>query len=250
MKKSMITISLLCAASAAWATLVVDDFERTVLATTDATAFNANLPGYATWMQDTAKEWQISGGYMHSHVAAAPGLLYENSLQTTSGGGDSFTVSMDISVKQNAVWGAGVLFNYQDESNYYMLRIKSDTTQYQVLKCVGGGLSGISGATTDNISGSNFGRDLWYTVTITSDTAYKFDYTITPKGSSTVLASGTKTDAGAHFAGGHAGLYTGAPGWSAGHDNFSLEVIPEPVTLGLVGLMGGGLLWVRKRFAI
>jgi len=30
----------------------------------------------------------------------------------------------------------------------------------------------------------------------------------------------------------------------------NVEAIPEPATMGLFGLMGGGLLWVRKRFKI
>jgi len=30
-------------------------------------------------------------------------------------------------------------------------------------------------------------------------------------------------------------------------DNVTLDVIPEPATLGLFGLIGGGMLWVRKR---
>jgi len=30
----------------------------------------------------------------------------------------------------------------------------------------------------------------------------------------------------------------------------SFEVIPEPATLGLFALLGGGMLWVRNRFMI
>lgn len=33
-------------------------------------------------------------------------------------------------------------------------------------------------------------------------------------------------------------------------DNLQIEVIPEPATLGLFALVGGGLLWFRKRYAI
>ena len=31
-------------------------------------------------------------------------------------------------------------------------------------------------------------------------------------------------------------------------DNLTIETIPEPATLGMLALMGGGILWVRKRF--
>lgn len=33
-------------------------------------------------------------------------------------------------------------------------------------------------------------------------------------------------------------------------DDMQLTVIPEPATLGLFGILGGGLLWTRKRFSI
>ena len=33
-------------------------------------------------------------------------------------------------------------------------------------------------------------------------------------------------------------------------DDMQLTVIPEPATLGLFGLVGGGMIWVRKRFTI
>ncbi len=33
-------------------------------------------------------------------------------------------------------------------------------------------------------------------------------------------------------------------------DNVVLEAIPEPATMGLFGLLGGSILWIRKRFTI
>jgi len=33
-------------------------------------------------------------------------------------------------------------------------------------------------------------------------------------------------------------------------DNVDLVAVPEPATLGLFGLLGGGMLWIRKRFTI
>ena len=40
--------------------------------------------------------------------------------------------------------------------------------------------------------------------------------------------------------------------WTGRADGVALEldVVPEPATLGLVGLLGGGILWIRKRFMI
>ena len=238
MKKIMLAISLLCATSAAWATLVTDDFNRTVLLTTDASALGGS------WAQETAQGWQISGDYLHSHAAVAPGILYNDALQTVSGNGDSFVLSMDVASKVSTAW-AGVVFNYQNNTNYYMLRIKSDSTSYQLLSMVDGGL----GILQNSNAASTFGEDLFYTLTVTSTAAYTFDFSITAAGSSTVIGSGAnRVDSGSNFTGGYAGAYANSTGWSAGHDNFSLEVIPEPTTLGLVGLVGVAAVFIRKRF--
>ncbi|MEN8254445.1 MAG: PEP-CTERM sorting domain-containing protein [Verrucomicrobiota bacterium] len=54
---------------------------------------------------------------------------------------------------------------------------------------------------------------------------------------------------------GYITAYGGSGTVLADYDNINpgqttLYAIPEPATLGLVGLMGGGLLWIRKRFTI
>jgi hypothetical protein len=33
-------------------------------------------------------------------------------------------------------------------------------------------------------------------------------------------------------------------------DDVSITAIPEPATLGMVAMLGGGILWIRKRFMI
>ena len=38
--------------------------------------------------------------------------------------------------------------------------------------------------------------------------------------------------------------------WNAGENRTEYTVIPEPATLGMVALMGGGMLWIRKRLMI
>ena len=39
-------------------------------------------------------------------------------------------------------------------------------------------------------------------------------------------------------------------GWDTMTHVDAVSVVPEPATMGLFGLLGGGLLWVRKRFTI
>jgi hypothetical protein len=42
---------------------------------------------------------------------------------------------------------------------------------------------------------------------------------------------------------------TAPSGISTYYENILIETIPEPATMGLFALIGGGMLWIRKRFA-
>jgi hypothetical protein len=64
-----------------------------------------------------------------------------------------------------------------------------------------------------------------------------------------MMASGNVVDGNSNFTGGYAGFYQSDTGGAhARFDNFSLEVIPEPATLGMVAVLGGAILFIRKRF--
>jgi len=77
-------------------------------------------------------------------------------------------------------------------------------------------------------------------------------YTIDVTGTGTLIADGDHTG-GLDFMIG-AGLITGDAGLDAVYDigtgKTTLSVIPEPATLSMVALLGGGMLWIRKRFTI
>jgi len=45
-------------------------------------------------------------------------------------------------------------------------------------------------------------------------------------------------------------IYFGTAGNGSYFDDLSVTVIPEPATLGMVVLLGGGMIWIRKRFMI
>ena len=247
MKRSIITIGILCAASAAWATLVTDDFNRT-----NTTQSNDTSLIGSNWKQSagSANQWLISGNILHARPLVNPAILYNDALQTVSGGGTNFTLSLDVSAKVATAW-AGVAFNYQDDGNYYYLRIKEGSSNYQLIGAVGGAQTA-SVLVNKTDASITFTEDVFYTMTITSDTAYNFDFTITEVGSSTAVnPTASVVDGGGNFTGGYAGLYTpSAGGHNAKFDNFSLEVIPEPATLGLMGVMGAAAIFIRKRFMI
>jgi len=245
MKKSMLIISMLCAASAAWATLVTDEFERPDQDTNGSA--DTSLIG-PSWKQNPASvdRWFILGGQLRNKGVDALNIIYNDELAMASGGGDSFVYSAYVSSKASLA-RVGIVFNYQDDDNFYALRLQSDSTSFQAIKYVGGALSLMNG--NSNVSAaSNFVEDAYYRLIVTSDTAYEYNYTVL-SGATTVL-TGTITDVGGNHTGGHAGYYAGAASWSAGFDNYSLEVIPEPATLGMMGLVGVGGLFIRKRFMI
>ena len=248
MKKSILAMSLLFAvAAASRATTITDDFNRANTAqSTDTSLIGPN------WKQSagSANQWLISGNILHARPYVNPAIMYNDALQTVSGGGTNFTLSLDVSAKVPTAW-AGVAFNYQDEGNFYYLRIKEGTSQYQLIASVAGNQTAVVLVNKSDAS-TTFDEDAFYTMTITSDTAHDFDFTITEVGSSTVLnPTATIIDSGNNFIGGYAGLYTpAAGGHNAKFDNFSLEVIPEPATLGLMGLVGAAAIFIRKRFMI
>lgn len=242
MKKSMLITGMLCAASAGWSTIVTDNFNRgNTSPSSDTSLIGAN------WKQASGStdEWLISGNYLHSHATASPGILYNDALETVSGNGTNFDLSMDVASKTSGAW-AGLVFNYQDDSNYYVVRFKSDSAGYQVLKVVGGSVGVLAyGSTSTNVK-----EDVFYTVSVASDTPYVFNITIKEAGQSEVFGEGQTTDKSNNFTGGYAGGYANSTGYSAGYDNLSLEVIPEPATLGLVGMIAAGLIFVRRRLML
>lgn len=232
---------LFAVAATSWATLITDDFNRP---NTEGSS-DTSLIGSAWKQESVNNEWLVNALTLASHTVENPGAIYNDSLTTTSGNGSSFKLQMDVRAQANAIW-CGMAFNYQDKDNFYILRFKGGYDDWQLLRNVGGSLGLIkSGHATQPFTfHSNF-----YTLTVDSDTLYDFDFTITEQGSSTIINSVTNgVDANANFTDGYAAAYTSNTGYSTKFDNFSLEVIPEPTTLGLMGVVGAASIFIRKRF--
>ena len=117
----------------------------------------------------------------------------------------------------------GIVFHYQNASNYYVARIRGWGGLYQILRVVDGGTHVILSETTapeDAFSGLDY-----YTFTVTSDNAANFTLEITKQGESDILNPITAaTDAGLAFTGGYAGMYCGSNTASPDtrFDNFNL----------------------------
>ena len=242
MKKGMVIISMLCAASAAWATLVTDDFNRPDQDYTSDTS----LIG-AHWKQPgTTNTWSIGNGGVYSYVKERPGFLYNDEVETTSGNGNSFALSLDVALRHSLPIWAGITWNYQNVTDQYILRMKETYDDWQLLSN-NNHLHVIASGHAPEV----FAADTYYTLSITSANAYQFDYSIVRTSDSAVFASGSATDGSSLYTGGYAGFYQDTTGGAhAKFDNFSLEAIPEPATLGLMGFVGAAAFVIRKRFMI
>lgn len=245
MKKCILLINILFATSAAWAALITDDFNRL----DQNSNADGSLIGSGWVNSDGSDRWAINGSSLRAVVVAPPAVLYNTGLGTGSSADRSFTLSVDVAPKVDANVWSGVVFNYQNSLNYYMLRFKVGTTAYQLNRVINGAVGGpvfADDATT------TFSLSTFYTLTVSSTTAYEFDFTITEAGSSTVLNPiTTAIDTGNNFTDGYAGVYSdGAIGWVSAYDNFSLTAIPEPTVLGMLGFVGVALISARRVFMI
>jgi hypothetical protein len=243
MKKSIAIISILLGASTVWAALITDNFNRdNVALTTDGSQIGAN------WVSSKAvAQWGISGNRLISENPASPAghaVLYNTGVSTVSGNGTNFTVSLDVMALSGTTdpW-AGIVFNYQDANNFYWFRLKGNANNYSLVRFVDGSVQNIVATT----AGSNFAFDTDYTLKVYSSAAYTFDYEIKETLSGTVLVSGTATDADSNFTGGYAGVLQSTTGADRNSfDNFSVEVIPEPATIGMLAVGTVGVLALRR----
>jgi hypothetical protein len=65
---------------------------------------------------------------------------------------------------------------------------------------------------------------------------------------SSVWTTSDNGDNSGQFDASNSHIFMGAAGNGSYFDDLTVTVIPEPATLGLVALLGGGMLWIRKRF--
>ena len=222
--------------------LVTDDFNR---ANTTYGTEGASVGTY--WMNsDGTDDWKISESNLFLNAQTDPAILYNVESPTISGNGTNFVLSVDVAANVADGW-AGIVFNYQNPSNYYMLRFKEGSTSYQLNRVVNGGTGGPVFA---NDAAASFTLGSFYTLTVTSTNAYEFDFTITAAGSSVVLnPTATAVDGNNNFTGGYAGVYSPTTSGSTDPDamfnNFSLESItdsgPLPATIVSVSTVSGGL---------
>ncbi len=225
MKVCTTVIITVLGASVAFGDQLTDDFNRAD--TTYSTNGAMIGMGWNTSEPDvTGEVWRVSSNEVQCDIIGAtdPAILYNAAVPLDS----EFTCSADV--KLQGAYG-GIVFNYQNATNYYVARIRGWGGLYQILRVVNGETHTVLSETTapeDAFSGTNY-----YTLAVTSDNAYNFTLEITKRGESLVLNPVTNaTDAAAAFAGGYAGLYCGSNSGSPDtrFDNFNVQTAIQSST--------------------
>ena len=232
MKKLIVILTGCLIVCVAQATLITDDFNRIDTAPSNLGSnwtVTAGLTGQAHFKisGDTA----FNTDYVNQNNTGKD-TAYLNTLGTLNTDGKRFTISCDIKLDNTGNSNfTGLMFNYQDPLNYYILRYNGLGTSVGLAHVIDG-VVGTFGGTAQS-----FTHDVskFYTLTVSSTAAYTFDWSL-KNDLGTVLCSATgATDNTSSFTDGFGGIFS-ANSFDNTYDNFSLEVIPEPVTLGLFGL--------------
>lgn len=150
-------------------------------------------------------------------------LMYNLSIQTLSVGDESFQMTSDLRIPNNSIYG-GIAFNIQDANNFYAVRIKTGTAQYQVIRVINGSVFSLVSETGAN----TFSANTLYTLSVASVAPYNYSFKIAQTGSTNALNTVTSfSDSGSAFTNGFGGLYfwTGlaSAAIDAYYDNFRID---------------------------
>ena len=232
-KRILSGIVLMGFAVSVQATLIEDNFNRA------NAAYSADVPatiggdwingGYAN--NNTNAQFRIQDNRLEYGVGSASVPVINTGLETESGAGVEFTLSATHRLLNPAING-GLVWNYQNPSNYYTMRFMPNTKTIQVLSLSNAVWTAFK--TGSNASFPAHVNPSVYEMSVYSDTAYSFDIYFRDVTSSETIEF-TATDPGSNFVGGYAGFLS-TSGGNTGFDDFRLEVIPEPATVGLLGL--------------
>jgi hypothetical protein len=216
MKKGIVIAGLVCGISSVWAGSVSDDFNRE---DTGYTTSGKSI-GEGWNVSASSAKWKLNNSNLVMKPIVNPAVLYNESLKIAKDEGSGFSVKATVS---DAAGWVGIVFNYQDASNYYYLRIKTGESTYHFNARINGVDKMLSGGKASTV----FTAEQKYTLTVSSTSPYSFSYTITEAGSADALNSNQLVvDKDKQFAAGYAGLYcaTGGKDPSAVFDDFQLDL--------------------------
>lgn len=197
-----------------------DDFNRAdVAATSTGSAIGSDFVITATkgvgMFKISSSKLGLGGGTGENVVLSYLGFGIENSRP-----GEWVTVQADITP---GVINSGILpglaFNYKNATNFYLVRLSTGVFAgagtLQFIQYVDG--VGTSFAT--GLSGLNIQSGVTYTLTVSSDTAGEFVYSLV---GGTLSVGGTVTDPTIDFTDGYVGIYQNNGNTNTVFDNFSV----------------------------
>ncbi len=191
-------------------------------------------------------DWTTTSGiFLNSNVAKTQTsgrqlAIYNGDVTLTN----DFSISLDMYAQANDRY-VGLVFNYSDADNFYILRTKFNSTGavWQALKVEGGTQSLVD---SGNIAAGSMTINTWRTLSLSGTTDGVFNFAVTDVSGDNTYASDSFSDTSLN--GGTSGfVFDSNFVWA---DNYELSVVPEPVALGMIGLGGCLVLFVRRIFII
>ena len=246
MKKIAFTALFGLLSWSAQASLFTDDFNRANTASSTNLALLGS--GYATVYPPTnsVPMFQITNNVLKLSGGTAKNVaLYQTAVQTLNTNGNSFTVSADITTI-SAVSGTllyGLAFNVQTNGYYYALRINTGNTN--VLQFLEVTPTNTLSTKNFNIGGGLLATNSVYNLSVSSDTAGVFSFMVTGANLGSGL-SGTITAGGTVLSGGYGGIHDSAANVGVSFDNLSITSIPEPATIGMLGIGAFAVVMIRR----
>jgi len=207
--------------------LLTDSFDRAdTKYSTDASVVGAS------WVNsDLSDRVKVSESNLFINAGVAPGILYNKAMETISDNGSGFAVHADVWTK-NGTW-CGLVFNYQNTTNYYVLRMRGNSRCYQLLRVVNGSEQVI---VNKSDASKTFSAETFYTLNVSSDMEYLFDFSIKEVSGTAILnPTAACRDAHSSFTGGYAGLYCAQTRSNPDgkFNNFGVEVLLEKPLSGV-----------------
>ena len=175
-------------------------------------------------------------------------LLYQTSIALQN----TWTVQADIQTGTGASGTLlyGLAFNVQPDGSFYAARITTGTNGVSLQMsryAAGGSVTGFATPTTSSVSNSTpLALSSVYHLAVSSSVPGVVSYLLTGPGLDGGQLSGAMTDTTLKLSGGYAGFYTTAANNGIRADNLSIETIPEPATVGLLGFSTVVILLIRR----
>ncbi|NOU36313.1 MAG: PEP-CTERM sorting domain-containing protein [Kiritimatiellaceae bacterium] len=257
MKKIIITLMMGMVCSAAQAVLITDNFNRanTTFATNNAqiaVSIGSNWKTART--DDTNTQYRIFNNEVDMGVVSAPLLTKAMLLNTAAGtinagAATNFTLSADINqYSTNSTSYAGLVFNYQDggaeNGSYYLFRVGGNgAAQFLVFS----NFVQQAGSIVNKAGAVSYVSNHVYTYTVSSVDPYIFNISVFDKTTSTMAYTTNNVTVGGTFKklqDGLGGMY--ATSGLATFDNFSLDAVPEPATIGMLGVGALAVMLIRR----